>query len=60
MHSFNLKQKMLKVNYHEMQILRKQRYLHKMLNEYDKRVREREAGAIINFDRLHMVMQAWK
>ena len=39
-----------------MLILRKQRYLHKMLEAYDKRQREREAGAIINFDRAHVIM----
>ena len=31
-----------------------------MFTEYDRRQREREAEAIINFDRVHSVMQAWK
>ena len=36
MRQFTLKQKLLQVNYNEMLILRKQRYLHKMLEAYDK------------------------
>ena len=51
---------MLKVNYHEYTVLRKQRVLHAWLAEFDKKQREREAGAIINFDKAFQVVQAWK
>ena len=37
MRAFTLKIKLLQVNYGEMIILRKQRYLHRMLAEFDKR-----------------------
>ena len=41
-------------------MMKKHRCLDKWLSEYDKRVKGREANAIMNFDRKHLVMQAWK
>ncbi len=40
--------------------MKKHRCLDKWLSEYDKRVKGHEANAIMNFDRKHLVMQAWK
>ncbi len=40
--------------------MKKHRCLNKWLSEYDKRVKGREANAIMNCDRKHLVMQAWK
>lgn len=40
--------------------MKKHRCFQKWLTEFDKGVKGQEANAIINFDRLHLVMQAWK
>ena len=34
--------------------------MRRWVTEYDKSIKGREANAIINFDRAHMVMAAWK
>lgn len=50
----------MQVNTREVTTLKKHRFFNKWVTEYDKVVKGREANAIINFDRVHMVMIAWK
>ena len=58
--NFTIKQKLLQVGYREMITMKKHRCFNKWLTEYDKCVKGREANAIINFDRAHLIMIAWK
>ena len=55
-----MKQKLLQVAYQETVITKKHNIFQRWIAEYDKSVKGREANAIINFDRAHMVMDAWK
>ena len=57
---WNIRQKLQQVAHRETITLRKQRFFKRWIAEYDKSVKGREANAIINFDRAHMVLEAWK
>lgn len=54
--SWNIKQKLLKVSYKETIMMRKLHAFRRWLSEHDKSLKGREANAIINFDRVHIVL----